>query len=192
MTLYRNENSCLVKYIIVSLALASAITANCRRIPEDLESQIFKKYVIKPIPESVTDIKMDKLSPGGLFASGLKYVMHFKISKKDVALILKSRAFKEYEWITYKKGTPWDELCWGNKLKVNHQEHKISGTNSHEMIVYKDSEQPPEWFRPNDWDKPKVYSISEKWGRSRRYRTNVLIFNEDLEEAYFFENVPGH
>jgi hypothetical protein len=194
MKLNRIKDRCLIKCFIVSLILASAINVNCRRSPEDRKSQIFKKYVIKPIPESVADIKVDKLSPGGLFGSGRMYVMHFKISKDDVALILKSRAFEKFEWINYHQGTRWDNLRWGNKssYRLDPQRNLSLGANSQSMIVYTDSQRPHEWFRPNDWNKPKVYSISEKWGRSRRYRTNVLIFNEDLAEAYFFESVPGH
>ena len=132
---------------------------------------------------------------GDLFGSGRMYVMHFKISKDYIALIVNSRAFEEFERINYRQGTRWDSLRWGNTSsnRLDSQRNLYLGKNSQTMIVYKDSDQrPPEWFRPNDWNNPKVYSISEKWGRSRRYRTNVLIFNEDLEEAYFFEDVPGH
>jgi len=195
MMLHRIKHGWLIKLLIASLILAAAIAVNCRRSPDALGSQIFRKYIIKPVPKSVTDIKVDKLSPGGLFGSGRSYVMHFKISKDDVALIVNSRAFEEFELITYQKGTRWGNLRWGNRSshRLDSQRNLYLGKTSQSMIVYKDYDQrPPEWFRPNDWNSPKVYSISEKWGRSRRYRTNVLIFNEDLEEAYFFEDVPGH
>ncbi len=192
--LHRIKHGWLIKCLIASLILEAAIAVNCRRSPDALGSQIFRKYVLKPIPKSVADIKVDKLSPGGLFGSGRMYVMHFKISKDDVALIVNSRAFEEFEWTNYQQGTRWDRLYWGKTFpRERFLQYNLSlGKSSKHMIVYTDSQRPPEWFKPNDWNNPKVYSISEKWGRSRRYRTNVLIFNEDLEEAYFFEDVPGH
>ncbi len=194
MMLHRIKHGWLINCLVASLILAAAITVNCRRSPDAWESRIFRKYVIKPIPKSVVDIKVEKLSPGGRFGSGRNYAMHFKISKDDVALILNSRAFEEFEWIFYRQGTHWDKLWWGNMSPHGRdpRENPLSGTNIHQMIVNWGSQKPPEWFRPNDWKSPKVYSISEKWGRSRRYRTNVLIFNEDLAEAYFFERLPGH
>jgi hypothetical protein len=36
--------------------------------------------------------------------------MRFKISKADVALILDSRAFEEFEWVGYQHWTLWDTL----------------------------------------------------------------------------------
>ena len=157
---------------------------------------IFRKYVLKPIPKSVSDIKVDKLSPGGLFGSGRNFVMHFKISKAATELILNSRAFEEFEWAAYRQHTRWGVLEWGNKgtFVFDPQENLYRGTMTHSIIVYTRKEPPSEWFKPTDWNGPKVkvYSFKEKWGRSRRYRTNVFIFNEDLGEAYFFEHVPGH
>jgi len=196
MILLRMKHVWPINCLVATLILMTAMTVNCRRSSESGESGIFKKYVLKPIPKSVSDIKVDKLSPGGLFGSGRKYVIHFKISKADTALILNSRAFKEFEWAAYRQGTYWGNLEWGNMgiHGLDPRKNLSLGTNTQSIIMYTRQQPPSEWFKPNEWDglKVKVYSFKEKWGRSRRYRTNVFIFMEDLGEAYFIEDVPGH
>jgi hypothetical protein len=46
-------------------------------------------------------------------------------------------------------------------------------------------------FRPNDWTDPKVYCFEEKWGKAEYSHVKLLIYNEDLEEAYFIEYLVG-
>ena len=196
MILHRIKHGWPINCLVASLILMAAIVVICSRSPGSWESGIFKKYVLKPIPKTVSDIKVDKLSPGGLFGSGRMYVIHFKISKADTASILNSRAFEEFEWVAYRQRTNWGVLEWGNKgaRVLDARQNLYGGIKIHSIIVYTRQEPPSDWFKPDDWNSPevKVYSFREKWGRSRRYRTNVFIFNEDLGEAYFFENVPGH
>jgi hypothetical protein len=182
MISHRIKHGWLINCFITFLTLVVTIAANCRKPPGFWEAGIFRRYVLKPIPQSVADIKVDKLATGGIFPSGHRYVLRFKISKSDVALIINSRAFEESEWVGYKHGTHWDTLEWGDSNSLLPRQS---------VIVYMERQHPPAWFEPKNWNSPKVYSFREKWGRSRRYRTQVLIFNEDLAEAYFFEVVPG-
>ena len=150
------------------------------------KSLIFRAYVLEPIPESVADFKFDRLETSP-FGRRHGYVMRFKISKADVELILKSRVFEEFEWDGYKG----DNLFWKLKGTIEFDPNTntyTSTSESHNLPLYTyPKDQTPEWFRPNDWDNPKVYRFKKKWGKADRYQTKVLIFNEELEEAYFVE-----
>ena len=181
---------CLVAFA----ALVVAVSATCRRSPnsrqsEPWESRIFSKYVLDPIPKSVADIKVDELEYPGL---GHCYVMRFRIEKGDLTLVLNSQMFQEFTSVVYEQGN----LFW---REINYQErdplkNPLGGDTSSNLPLYTNQrqQQPPEWFRPNDWDIPKVYVVEEKYGKSRRYQTKVLIYNEKLEEAYFIEYLQGH
>ena len=175
--------------LVASAASVFVFSATCRRSQdfhqsELWKSRIFSKYVLKPIPKSVADIKVDELECSGI---GHCYVMRFRIEKADLTLVLNSRMFQEFSSVAYKFGN----LFW---YKINYQErdplkNPLGGETSNNLPLYTNQrqQQPPDWFKPNDWSKPKVYVVSEKYGRSRRYQTKVLIYNEKLEEAYFVE-----
>jgi len=176
-------------YLVASAALVVAVSATCRRSPgscqsEPWESRIFSKYVLEPIPKSVVDIKVDELEYPGL---GHCYVMRFKIEKDDVVLILNSRAFKEFTSIIYEQ----EQLIWRG---IDHAPDllRLTFTGGGCPLYTNRQHEAPEWFRPNDWTSPKVYVVREKHGKSTRYKTKVLIFDEKLEEAYFVEYLQGH
>lgn len=146
-------------------------------------------YVLEPIPESVADFKFDQLETSP-FGPRHVYVMRFKISKADIELILKSREFEEFEWEGYKH----DNLYWKGKyiteFDPNTNTYSIVDLGSSNLPLYTNPKrQPPEWFTPNDWDNPKVYKYEQDWGKSDRLHTKILIFNEELEEAYFIEDL---
>ena len=151
-------------------------------------SRIFRAYVLEPIPESVDDFKFDQIEMP-LFSGGHMYVMRFKISKADTELILKSREFKEFEWDCYKG----DYLHWKGAHKITYDPNTntyTSTSTSGSLPLYRGlKQQPPEWFKPNDWDNAKVYKYEQDWGKSDRVHTKILIFNEELEEAYFVEDL---
>jgi hypothetical protein len=136
---------------------------------------IFRRYVCKPIPKSVKNIKVHRPWETG----GHRYVMHFKISKDDLQLILNSRRFKEMMDVKYKikKGI----LVW--------QKDPSQGWS---LTVYSPSEgRPgPKWFRPDQWDNSKVYFFKDMFG-SYQSHWQVLIFNEELAEAYVVEYQEG-
>jgi hypothetical protein len=166
--------------LVLSLVLSSVIVSRATR-----NYRIFRRYVLKPIPRSVEQIRTHRPWEG----SGHRYVMRFKISKADVGLILKSRPFEEFDRISYDDGslslrhaapptdveTP-DQIDFGKNLFLYDAYHGESGL---------------EWFKPNDWSHPKVYWFHEKHGRSERSHEQVLIYNEQLGEAYFIEYLWG-
>ena len=179
---------CLIIFVVL------VVVATCRRSPdsrqsESWESRIFSKYVFEPIPKSVADIKVDELEKTGL---GHSYVMRFRIEKADVTVLLNSQMFQDFTSVVYKQGN----LFW---RKIDYKErdplkNPLGGDTSSNLPLYTNQreQQPPEWFRPNDWDMPKVYVVREKYGKSMRYQTKVFIYNEKLEEAYFVEYLQGH
>jgi len=179
--------------IFAALVVVVAVSTTCRRSPdsrqsESWESRIFSKYVLETIPKSVTDIKVDELEFPVL---GHGYVMRFKIEKADMTHILNSQAFEEFTSVVYKQGG----LFWRNiDDRTRDPVKDLLGGDTSNLPLYTNQrqQQPPEWFRPNDWSNPKVYAVSEKYGKSSRYQTKVLIYNEKLEEAYFVEYLQGH
>ncbi len=185
-----NRRSICATTAVLILIIAGT---NCTREPVSngnhplgsWESQIFKEYVLKPIPGSVSDLRVNE--PETSWDARHTYVMRFKISRADVERILKSRRFEEFVWGRYEN----DNLYWHGADKVefdpntNTRSVTIGGGN---LPLYTGPhDEPPEWFSPNDWDNPKVYKFEEKWGKAHRNQIKILIFNEALEEAYFIE-----
>ena len=53
-------------------------------------SEAFSKFVCRPIPKSVTDIKMDRLIR---WNGWHRFVFHFKIDESDLSSIINSKPF---------------------------------------------------------------------------------------------------
>ena len=134
--------------------------------------RVFRKYVYNPIPKSVKDIKVHR--PWEL--SGHRYVMHFNISEADLELILNSRRFREMMNFWYRNGI----------LSV-----RVDTSHGDSLPLFHVGQRRPKWFRPDNWDNPKVYRFKE---RNIEYRENmkILIYNEKLSEAYFIEYQEGY
>lgn len=195
MRLMNSRHNQRVCWIGAFAVLAVIFSMTCRRSTdsrrsEPWESRIFKKYVLEPTPKSVANIKVNEIQGRGL---GRRYVMRFGIEQTDVALILNSRQYEKFTSVTYNEQ---DYLCWhgsqGQGFDVQKM-HLDLGTGGGLPLYTKERQQDaPEWFRPNDWTSPKVYVVTEKYGRSNRDETKVLIFSEGAEEAYFVEYLQGH
>jgi hypothetical protein len=152
--------------------LAGAIAL---KMPYGTGTRVFKRYVCNPVPKSVKDIKVSRAS--WLLASGHRYGMHFKISKDDMTLILNSKRFKEVTDFTYRGGT----LSWD--IDPSHGE-------AVGLYIGTQGQVAPDWFRPDEWPNPKCYRLKE---RNIRYRLHiqVVIYNEDVGEAYLLEYLEG-
>jgi hypothetical protein len=134
---------------------------------------LFRKYILKSIPNSVKNIKVHRPWE----TSGHRYALHFEINKDDLQLILNSRQFKEMKIVQYEKGI----LHW--------YKDRSEGWS---LPLYSPSEgRPgPKWFRPDQWDNPKVYFFKDMFGDYRAH-WQILIFNEKLAEAYVVEHQEG-
>jgi hypothetical protein len=183
---------CLVAFAVLTITASMA----CRRSPgsrqsEPWESRIFKKYVLEPIPKSVADIKVHELDVPGL---GRRHVMRFKIEKNDVTLILNSRAFREFDSVSYNE---LGYLTWHGAPNVTVDPAEgpqiVFGGGAWLPLYTKQRQQDePEWFNPNALSSPKAYVLTQRHGKSTRDLTKVLVFDEDTEEAYFVEYLQGH
>lgn len=166
----KNKRTLLSCCIVLALILACAIVLKMSRGP-----LLFRRYVLKPIPKSVKNIKVAR--PWEM--SGHRYVMHFRISKADLALILNSKPFKKMMDVSYDNGN----LSWSLDI------HQGEGLSLYS--IYGDGRSGPEWFRPNDWKSPEVYRFKEMTIEYRRHM-QILIYNGELAEAYFVEYQAGH
>ncbi len=172
-------NCCVATALILTIIIALEISKGHRA---------FRRYIFKPIPKSVKDIRADL--PWQY--TGRRYILYFKINESDLALILNSRSFEEFEGVIYTNG----RLYWGyiGNPQLDPLQNPFHGDFTEHLLldVPGSGRRPvPEWFRPNEWNKPKVYSFRERWGKSDRERRQVLIYNEELSEAYFVEYLPG-
>ena len=172
----------LICSIIIALLFLSCISS-CSKSPSN--TRIFSKCVLSPIPKSVKDIKLDQQQ----YFSGYIYVLRFNISKDDVVLIINSRPFIELEGVTYRLGSLYYERIKDPEIDT---QKKLYNNNSVINTPLYWSSEPPEWFKPNDWNNPKIYRYRTKLGKANTYSTKVLIFNEQLGEAYFIEQLARY
>jgi hypothetical protein len=133
---------------------------------------IFKRYVCNPIPKSVKHIRADR--PWEL--SGHRYVMHFEISPSDLSSVLALRRFTEVSHVEYNAGS----LRWD-----------VDPSHGEALPLYRHGKGAPAWFRPNDWKNPKAYRHKERQTNYREHM-QILIYNEELGEAYLIEYQEGY
>lgn len=157
--------------VFVMLAIGSVVAIAVLAVPPS-PSRTFRRFVCDPIPKSVRQIEVDRAS-GFWFLGDYTYILHFHIDRADLSLILSSRPFKEIQYIEYDAKT--GSLSWGD--------HRFG--NRAGLILYSphSGQTYPEWFSLERWDNPRVY-ISEK-ERADLYQVQLLVYNEEVGEAYF-------
>jgi hypothetical protein len=131
-------------------------------------SGAFTRYVLSPIPKSVTNIRADQ--PKRLW--GYRYTFRFNIAREDVAKIVDSRPFKQIWNVKYKDN---GDLYW-----------EWDPSRQREIIVYhpQSDHARPEWFTPGLWDNPEAYAFVTTREHDHE-DTQVLLYNEKDGEAYF-------
>ena len=142
--------------------------------PPSSPSQGFWRLVCKPIPKSVTEIRMYRLAG---WRGWHRYVFHFKIDEADLSPILNSWPFQEIQHFTYNPET--GSLSWKSLYFKN---LPISSVTP--LYNIRSGESEPEWFNLEHWDNPKVYVYAVRGG-ARRFR--FLVYNKKLGEAYFID-----
>lgn len=142
--------------------------------PPSSPSQGFWRLVCKPIPRSVTEIKMDRLTR---WRGWHRYVFHFKIDEADLSPILNSWPFQEIRHFKY--NPEYGSLSW------EPPDFKSLQPSSHmQLYNIRSGKSGPEWFNLEHWDSPKVYVYAVRVD-ARRYR--LLVYNKKLGEAYFID-----
>jgi hypothetical protein len=138
---------------------------------------LFRRYVLDPIPASVTKIKSDRDIP--VFRYG--YTFKFNINKSDLALIINSRPFQRISNVKYDRGTG---LHW-----------EWDPQHSHTLSVYGPGQsrpwwwqRKPRWFTLDRWDNPEAYAFKDK---GKDWSIQVLLYNDEFGEAYFIVHTTG-
>lgn len=168
----------LLKIVMVGLVLKEVLLPP----PMPPPSELFRQYIMDPIPKSVTNIRANRPSVIG----GYTYVLRFNIRRPDLDSIINSRPFQRVCNVKYNNG--YLEWAWDTWQGFS--------MNRSDIIVY-GSRRGPRWFRPQLWDKPEVYVFEKVGDRVNtqifdyepkvhdRHDTQVLLYNEKETEAYF-------
>jgi hypothetical protein len=176
-----------IRYALVILLLGAAIACVCVIFKEPTDAQLLERYTWQPLPASVQDIQVDKLSWG---SRGRKLIFHFRLAKADVASLCASRSFQKFDWATYRSGN----LFWGNTRAGGSkpQQDPYSGTDVAELPLYKGRRTPPPWFTPGDWDKSEVYVLKEPGDKAHWVHTQVLIYHNESAQTCFIEDAGNY
>ena len=170
--------------VIISVCIVGLLAlcgCKARGMSEKKASETFRKYVLNPIPKSVTNIKADQPK----WIRGYRYTFRFGINRDDLALIINSGPFVKVWKVKYKDGNlSWQWNCDGF-LGI--------GPTS-EMSCY-DHTHEPSWFKLGLWDNPETYAFwkegdlvnVERFEKDSSGPTEikVLLYNEKEAEAYF-------
>ena len=141
-----------------------------------LAENLFREYVVNPIPESVAKIKVDQPKSRG----GYGYVFRFNVNREDFERIRESRPLRDVENLDYKYGTG---LLWEWKDWVSTEQSGDRGTGfSMYALVRK-----PSWYDLPSWENPEAYALRQADVNNHRdiRDIQVLLYNNDRGQAYF-------
>ncbi|MBN2182110.1 MAG: hypothetical protein JW715_09365 [Sedimentisphaerales bacterium] len=153
---------------IFSLCICIYATVILMKTPP---SEIFSRYVLNPIPESVTNIKVDR--PKKVW--GYLYTFRFDINKEDLDLIINSKPLKRVWNVKYIDGfLEWE---WDPKHSLSLPVYAHWGAFE------------PLWFRPEKLGPTESYAYDKEEGQTN---VQVLLYNQKKGQAYFIAYSPSH
>ena len=172
-----SKNVIFVFVFIFFAALILILSLNINpKMTNERASEIFKQFILDPIPESVTNIKADQ--PRTI--RGYRYTLLFNINREDLGLIIDSEPFQKVRNVEYKNGSlhwEWDQYHW------------------YTTIIYEGWG--PGWFKPELGKNSEVYAfvkIGDKVNlQLYEYKREaydkedmkILIYNPQKGQAYF-------
>jgi hypothetical protein len=136
-------------------------------------SNLFRQYVLDPVPTSVTHMKADQ----PITIGGYGYVFRFAINSTDLELIRKSRPFREAEIEMHADshvGWTWKGLPSSGNL----------GEIGSGLTVYGTGRE-PYWFDLESWKNPETHALLQKDKDANISDIQILIYNAELGHAYF-------
>ena len=158
-----------------------------RRMSEAEASDAFRKYVLSPIPESVTNIRGDQPKNFG----GYRYTFRFNIDKDDLKLLTGSGPFVRVWNVKYGKDGG-GRLSWGWDRG---SDDTLGFPKYNSGMPCYDNTHEPDWLRPGQWDNPEAYAFWKEGdavnieifdkNSSGPTSIRVLLYNENEAEAYF-------
>lgn len=168
----RSQRSVLIITVLFLFGLAFliyVISAFQKRRTADL----FRQYIVNPIPVSVTQIKVDHPQRHG----GYGYVFRFNINQEDYERICESRPFRDVENLYYINGK---DLSWDWKDWIS---TKQSGERGVAFGIY-DLVRKPSWYDLPTWENPEAHAL-HKVDEKNNKDIQVLLYNRDIGQAYF-------
>jgi len=133
-------------YFIMPAGFALIILINLYFFIPPSRSEFFRHALINPIPNSVKDMKIDRM----FAALDHIFVFSFTVSEGDVNSILTQKKFIPLEFMSYDDGI----LYWGGV---------ISPEGSTRLHIYT-HKQPPVWFDLQTWAAPQMYGVEIRSG----------------------------
>lgn len=181
---YKLTARMLLLFVFICMALL-LVLGGCKRISKARASAAFRRYVLNPIPKSVTNIRADQ----PMKIHGYRYTFRFNINRDDLGLLINSRPFVRVWNVKYKN----KHLSWyweRGDGKFGMPKYRYSTT----MICYKYTREPG-WFTPELWDNPEAYAFCkegdlmniQRFGKdtSGPVEIRVLLYNEKEGQAYY-------
>jgi hypothetical protein len=154
-----------------------------RGMSEEEASEAFKRYILNPIPKSVTNIRADQPKK----FRGYRYTFRFNINREDLGLLINSGPFVKVWNTKYENG----RLHW----KWDRGSGLLGLSKYSSGIPCYDHTVEPRWFKPGQWDEPNAYAFWRKGDllnietiekeSSGPTNIKVLLYNENDAEAYF-------
>jgi len=182
-TLYNIRIKMLFLFVFVGMVGFIILYVRSHRgMSEEEASEAFKRYVLNPIPKSVTNIRADQPKK----FRGYRYIFRFNINRDDLGLLINSGPFVKVWNVKYEDGDIW----WGWD-----REDQFGMSEYTSIAICYQSKREPDWFRPQLWDEPEAYAFRkegdllniETFGKKSSGPTNIqiLLYNENEAEAYF-------
>jgi len=175
-------------FVVCTVVLLGLTSCEFRKASNSQANKIYQQYVLDPIPESVENIKVDQADEIG----GYRYTLRFNINKTDLSQIINSRPFERVWNVKYRNG--FLEWGWDRDGPLGMSKRGYS------LTVYIPEKSRPDWFRPELWDNPEAYAFykvgdlvnvqafdrdRKSGGQGGQVKTDVLLYNEKEDEAYF-------
>jgi hypothetical protein len=153
--------------VLVVLLLCGTMFLIYSTLLKPKPSELFLKYVLDPIPASVTNMKVKQM---GAFR-GHTYVFRFDINRADLDLIIQSRPFREAQIINCQGGN----LFWVWK-------------DSNDGLAFSIDAGKLSWYTLESWEEPETYALVKEGKSSKGVETTdiqVLFYNAKLGQAFF-------
>ena len=166
----------LTVLLVVLCLCAIVLSIYVMRIQWKLRaSDLFREYIMDPVPASVADVKADQPKTIG----GYGYVFRFAVKRTDLELIRKSRPFREAQITSYMGGGSlyWD---WKDVPSSGH-----IGEKGRAFSMYGTRLRAPPWYDLESWDSPETYVLVKDDKDGNTLENQVLVYNAELGQAYF-------
>ena len=136
----------------------------------------FASQVIRPIPQSVQNIKMDRC-PITPFMSRFQgtweraLVVRFDVSKEDLSRIVVTHGFMP--WVTVE--------CTSGTLR-----YKTTDGSVTDIRLYRERHRrSPSWFDLEKWRDAETYFVGQATPDGHSVDVSLLVYNDQVGSAYF-------